>query len=98
MVNLNSIPTANPLNVRISLANAGIIVASIDPDDSEVLTCSFNQVFLVNPGHPHVVRNQNPAVAVTANPGQIAFFENVVGGVALKYAQPGHPETTVLFT
>jgi hypothetical protein len=86
MVNLNSIPTSNTLAVRVALARAGNIVASLDPGYANTLTVSFDQVILINPGNPPQVRNQNPAVAVTVSPGNVAFLQTVPNGVALKYS------------
>lgn len=97
MVNLNSVPTTNTSALRISLLNAGNIVTSLDPDEARVLTTSFDQVLLVNPGLPPVIRIQNPAgVVTTASPGNIAYF-TTVGGTALHFAIPGQQETVVSF-
>jgi hypothetical protein len=98
MVNLQSTPITNTLAVRAALLNQGAIVATLDPGDAQVLTLVFNQVMLVNPGHPPVVRNQNPVANVAVTPGNVAYLMAGGGGVALNYAQPNGPQRTVQFT
>lgn len=98
MVNLQSTPITNTLAVRAALLNQGAIVATLDPGETEVLTLVFNQVMLVNPGHPPVVRNQNPVANVSVTPGNLAYLRAGGGGVALNYGPPNGPERTVQFT
>ena len=98
MIDLNSIPTSNTLNFRVSLLRGGHIVATLDAGDARTLDVRFDQVMLVNPGHPPVVRNQNPAAAVGVHPGNIAFFETVANGLDLNYSMPGGPANVVHFT
>jgi hypothetical protein len=76
----------------------GAIQAVLDPGAAAVLTTTFDQVMLVNPGLPPIVRTQNPAVAAAVVPGRVAFFQAGVGPVTdLVHAAPGGPPTTVHF-
>ena len=98
MVNLQSTPITNTLAVRASLLHNGNIVATLDPDEAKVLTLVFEQVMLVNPPHPPVVRTQNPAVPVAVVPGNVAYLQAGGGGVVLHYVLPNSPEHTVQFS
>lgn len=98
MVNLQSTPITNTLAVRASLLNAGAIVATLDPGAAQVLTLSFDQVMLVNVGHPPLVLSQNPVAAVAVTPGNVAFLRTSAPGVALGFAPPNGVERTVRFT
>ena len=71
MLNLNASPTSNGLAVRVALLNNGAIQATLNPGDASALTVAFNQLMLVNPGHPPVVRNQQTAGNFASNPGNI---------------------------
>ncbi len=97
MININSNATANTLDYRITLANNGTPVASLDPQDSKVLTCTFNQVQIIRMGHPPVVRTQTPATAVTISPGKPSYFESHTSGIRLRYTMPNNTAHSVVF-
>jgi len=99
MLNLNASPTSNSLAVRVALLNNGAIQATLNPGDASALTVAFNQLMLVNPGHPPVVRNQQTAGNFASNPGNIAIIENgPAGAVDISYAPPGGNAQVVRFT
>jgi hypothetical protein len=67
-VDFASIPVTNTLAGRISLAQEGLIRATLEPGEASVLTLRFDQVMLINPGHQPVVRTQNPNAQVGVHP------------------------------
>lgn len=98
MLNLNVSPTSNGLAVQVSLLNNGAIQATLAAGAANVLTVGFNQLMLVNPGLPPVVRNQVTPGNFASNPGDIAIIENAAGGgVNVSYAPPGGHAQVVHF-
>lgn len=97
-----STPTSNTLGVNISIMLNGLIVANIPAGQARVLTTGCDAIMLVNPGLPPVVRNQNPAVAININPGNVAYISNSAGppgpATLVQFARPGGVQTTVRFT
>ncbi len=98
-VSLQSVPTTNSTHVTLQLLGAGGagVVATLAPGAAQTLTVSFNTVVVLNPPAVPVARNQNPAAVVNVQPGNIAFFVPLPGGVRLRYAQPEQAEAVVDF-
>jgi len=97
-IDLESTPVTNSLNVRITLMQNGTIRATLEPEEAKTLSLRFDQVGQYNPGHPPVVRMQNPNVGVTVSPGHVGYFSIAPGAVLFHYARPGQQEITVRFT
>jgi hypothetical protein len=97
-VNLQMTPTSNTTGVRVAFINNGAILASLDPGNAAVLTITYDQIGLFNPGYMPIIRTQNPNVAHVVVPGEVAYVSNGGGGTLLQHAPPHGVQQTVLYT
>jgi hypothetical protein len=97
-VSLQSTPIANKTDLRIGFFNGPKLLKSIDPDDAEVLTITFDTITLFNPPNSPVARAQNPGHPNrTVPPGEIAFVTTQGGQTLLHHAAPNSPEQIIRF-
>ena len=98
-VNFNSSPVTNTTPLRISFNDMhGNMVATLDPDEAQVLTITFSSIAKHNPPHPPVVRHENPPVAIAINPGNIVFVEDgPAGALYLNYAMPNQANNRIVY-
>ncbi|MBV8048136.1 MAG: hypothetical protein JO171_13330 [Paludibacterium sp.] len=96
MVTLNSIPVSNPFQVRLMLYNGVNAVASIEPEDAQTITKSFDRIVLVPGGGAHAVYTQSTAGNFTISPGYVASFTQAGTTIRMECINPLPPATTTV--
>lgn len=95
MISLRSTPIANTTSVRISLTRNNVILATLDPDESSVLTLTFDGLLIANP--PRLIQlSQTSLGSPVVQPGMLAYLEYHQGYV-LRYSRLGLPERSITF-
>ncbi|MFQ6571995.1 hypothetical protein [Pseudomonas sp. UM16] len=101
VVNLNSIPTANPpgaINLRVTLFLKKKPVASLNVGEAVTLTTTFDSMG-VGTSEPMAMYRKDSPADITIDPGNLAFVErNGDRQIALRYGAPGGTEQSVTFT
>lgn len=97
-IDLDSVPTANKMDLAVSLYLGNKHQAELGYNESKLLTIRFDRLE-VGRANPARYRPDRPT-AITISPGNLAFFEQIsINGshIALRFGTFRGPEQSVVF-
>jgi hypothetical protein len=96
-VNLNSIPTTNTIEFRVTFLLDNAPKAVLAHGQAETLSLNFNAIGVGNSEPLSVYRQETPG-NTTLSPGNLAFVDHTAGRkIALRYGTPDSVQQNIVF-